>query len=168
MPGGLLSIAACFALIPLTSSLFQLSVVYVFCAGVYQAVSVAAHTLIAQQHGDNAGPHLNGINALFGAGSLLAPMLHASLSPAFASAGAPPLASYWLIAAFALASAVPFLGGLFGVSATGGAAEASGAKGAHGEERAGAQAGKAAVHLFPSANSCPSPKKSLPDETAGR
>lgn len=140
MPGGLLSIALCFFLIPLTSDLFQLSVVYVFCAGVYQAVSVAAHTLIAQEHGEKAGPHLNGINALFGAGSLLAPMLHASLSPTLQRAGGGPLASYWLIAAFALASAVPFLAGMR--LRGGGSAQAASA---HGDEqpRAGARSGAA-------------------------
>lgn len=143
MPGGLLSIALCFFLIPLTADLFQLSVVYVFCAGVYQAVSVAAHTLIAQQHGDRAGPHLNGINALFGAGSLLAPMLHASLGPALQDAGGGPLASYWLIAAVALVSALPFVGDLRGHLSlkSGGAKAAESAPAAHGAERSGAFVG---------------------------
>jgi hypothetical protein len=68
---------------------------------------VAAHTLIAQQHGDRAGPHLNGINALFGAGSLLAPALHRVVSPSVAHYGT--LASYWFIAAAACMAALPFL-----------------------------------------------------------
>jgi hypothetical protein len=63
-------------------------------------VSIAAHTLIAQRHGDRAGPHLNGINALFGAGSLLAPAVHRTLSPSLARFS--PLASYWVISAAAL------------------------------------------------------------------
>lgn len=73
-------------------------------------VSIAAHTLIAQQHGDAAGPHLNGINALFGAGSLLAPTVHRTLSPTLAAVS--PLASYWVIAAAAGLAALPFLGAM--------------------------------------------------------
>lgn len=42
----------------------------------------------------------NGINALFGAGSLLAPVVHRTLSPAVAHIS--PLASYWVISAAAL------------------------------------------------------------------
>ena len=100
-------------------------------------VSIAAHTLIAQQHGERAGPHLNGINALFGAGSLLAPAVHRTLSPALASWS--PLASYWAISCAALLvtgthgcpcvidkrgaecgpNAVPFLSGIRAVAASG-------------------------------------------------
>jgi hypothetical protein len=119
MPFGLLSISASFATIPVVQNLFQMALVYSFAAAVYQAVrrthapaarlhaahanaqvSIAAHTLIAQQHGERAGPHLNGINALFGAGSLLAPALHRTLSPVLTSVS--PLASYWAISAAAL------------------------------------------------------------------
>ena len=70
-------------------------------------MSIAAHTLLVQQHGDKAGPHLNGINALFGAGSLLAPVLHRALAAPLAHVG--PLASYWVVSAAALVAAVPFL-----------------------------------------------------------
>ena len=70
-------------------------------------VSIAAHTLLAQEHGDKAGPHLNGINALFGAGSLLAPTLHRALSTPLAHVS--PLASYWVVSAAALAAAIPFM-----------------------------------------------------------
>ena len=131
MPGGLLCIGLSFAAIPMVTSLLQLIIVYCFAAAVYQAVrlatcaapamwcadqprtpqvSVAAHTLIAQQHGDGAGPHLNGINALFGAGSLLAPAMHRVVAPTLASHG--PLASYWVIAAAACVAALPFVGAL--------------------------------------------------------
>jgi hypothetical protein len=133
MPGGLLAISASFATIPAVTSLFQLALVYSFAAVVYQAVrgastacatdtrlltsrhrarglpvcaaqvSVAAHTLIAQQYGEHAGPHLNGINALFGAGSLLAPALHRTLSPVVSHVS--PLGSYWVISAAALLAA---------------------------------------------------------------
>ena len=41
MPGGLLSISASFATIPVVTSLLQLSLVYSFAAAVYQAARVA-------------------------------------------------------------------------------------------------------------------------------
>lgn len=110
LPGGLLCISASFAAIPAASNLLQLAVVYSFAAAVYQAVSIAAHTLIAQEHGESAGPHLNGINALFGAGSLLAPAVHRTLSAPLAHLS--PLASYWVISVAALAAALPFLSAL--------------------------------------------------------
>ncbi len=88
-------------------------------------VSIAAHTLIAQEHGERAGPHLNGIHALFGAGSLLAPAVHRALSAPLARFN--PLASYWVISAAALAAAVPFLGAL-----TASASKAASEQTAHG------------------------------------
>lgn len=70
-------------------------------------VSIAAHTLIARQYGHNSGPHLNGINALFGAGSLLAPAVHRSLAPSLAGHGL--LASYYVVSAAAAFAALPFV-----------------------------------------------------------
>jgi hypothetical protein len=70
-------------------------------------VAIGGHALIARQLGTSAGPGLNGINAAFGAGSLLAPLMHSTLAPSLRGGGG--AASYFAVAALLCAAAVPFV-----------------------------------------------------------
>ena len=97
---------ATFALVPSATSVAHLAAIFALGAACSQGVAIGGHALIARQLGAGAGPGLNGINAAFGAGSLLAPMAHAALAPAMQPHGG--AASYWPVAALLCVAAVPF------------------------------------------------------------
>lgn len=60
-------------------------------------VSVGAHTFVAREAGpQSSGLHINGINAVFGAGSFVAPALHEALAPHLPVWFGNTLASYWV------------------------------------------------------------------------
>ena len=103
--------SATFALVPLADSVTQLAGIFALGAVCSQGIAIGGHALIARQYGAAAGPGLNGINAAFGAGSLLAPFLHTALAPSMQSRGA--TASYFALAAMLAAAAVPFAASAF-------------------------------------------------------
>lgn len=114
LPGGLLTLAATFALVPLADSVTQFAGIFALAAVCSQGVAVGGHALIARQMGRTAGVGLNGINAAFGAGSLLAPLMHSSLATSLPlRGGAPSCASYWAVATMLAVAATPFVAGAF-------------------------------------------------------
>ena len=119
---------ATFALVPSATSVAHMAAIFALGAACSQGVAIGGHALIARQLGAGAGPGLNGINAAFGAGSLLAPMAHAALAPAMQPHGG--AASYWPVAALLCVAAVPF--------AIGSGADKHGAHAAHAEAAAAA------------------------------
>jgi len=105
LPGGMAALAATYACVPFASDVASLAAVYGVASICAQGVAVGANASVAG--GGPAGGatmRLNAINAAFGFGSLLAPLLHDKAGDTF-----PGVTAYWLLSGVLLAASSPFL-----------------------------------------------------------
>lgn len=104
LPAGLVSLGLAYAAVPLSTSVGALTVVLGTAATCAQAVAIGGHAEIARAGGQYVTARLNGINACFGLGSLLAPWFHDQLRHVFAGTS-----SYWPVTALVVATSGPFV-----------------------------------------------------------
>ena len=105
LPGGMVALALTYAMVPLHTSVFALTAVFGAAATCAQAIAIGGHAEVARAGGSNVTSRLNGINASFGMGSLLAPFFHEQLRTSMLTG----TQSYWPVSALLLATAAPFV-----------------------------------------------------------
>ena len=113
VPGGMVALALTYATVPLHSSVLTLTAVFGVAATCAQAIAIGGHAEVARAGGSNVTSRLNGINAAFGMGSLLAPWVHEQLRTSMLTG----TQSYWPVTGLLLCAAAPFLASRFGRSA---------------------------------------------------
>jgi hypothetical protein len=104
VPFGLASLGLSYAAVPFSTSVATLTAVFATAATCAQAVAIGGHAQIARTGGQDAASRLNGINACFGVGSLLAPFFNDQMRSVLGGTR-----SYFAIAALLMATSAPFL-----------------------------------------------------------
>jgi FHS family Na+ dependent glucose MFS transporter 1 len=95
LSAALIACAVLMTLVPLTTLLGLLIVIFL-CLGVAEGLlDVGGNTLLVWVHGERVGPYMNGLHFCFGAGALLAPIVVAQV----VLGGWPSLWAYWVLAA---------------------------------------------------------------------
>jgi fucose permease len=105
VPGGMVALALTYAMVPMHDSVPALTAVFGAAATCAQAVAIGGHAEVARAGGSNVTSRLNGINAAFGMGSLLAPWFHEQMRTSMLTG----TQSYWPVSALLLATAAPFV-----------------------------------------------------------
>jgi FHS family Na+ dependent glucose MFS transporter 1 len=100
MSAALVGMAASAALVPLTPSLWALTVVLLLLGVAEGAVDAGGNTLLVWSHGRRSGPFLNGLHFCYGLGAFLAPIV---VARAMLAGGLPW--SYWALALLVLPAA---------------------------------------------------------------
>ncbi len=71
----LLLVAACFAIVPITSSLWPLTATFLLLGAATATIDVGTNTLLLWIYKDKVGGVMNGLHFCFGAGALVAPVV---------------------------------------------------------------------------------------------